>query len=196
MKQYIGSKTIEAEPMTLKKWSKIDPRMHPAGEKDQDGYFVRYPDGYESWSPKDVFEKVYHELLVLPDGINYIGSTVFPSVQQTIAVAKDDDPDYGGAHRYQFKNSLGFNSEKNEAEYHDSYQEIHFVKKSLNGSMEPGIQSEQLLLALIDRHKKLNAKFPSVDGENAIEHMKRAVMNLGARVRERMNRGVMGDLKK
>lgn len=48
MKKYIGTKIIEAEPMS---------RSH--GDKAEDGYKVRYPDGYESWSPKDVFEEAY-----------------------------------------------------------------------------------------------------------------------------------------
>ena len=29
------------------------------GGKAEDGYKVRYPDGYESWSPKGVFEEAY-----------------------------------------------------------------------------------------------------------------------------------------
>ena len=52
MKKYIGTKSIEAEP--CKAWK--DTKLHKAGE---DGYKVRYPDGYESWSPKDVFEEAY-----------------------------------------------------------------------------------------------------------------------------------------
>lgn len=47
MKQYIGTKIIQAEP----------------GQKaGKEGYRVVYPpDGYESWSPKDVFEAAYRE---------------------------------------------------------------------------------------------------------------------------------------
>ena len=52
MRKYIGTKIIEAEP--CKAWK--DTKLHKAGE---DGYKVRYPDGYESWSPKDVFEEAY-----------------------------------------------------------------------------------------------------------------------------------------
>lgn len=40
MEKYIGIKLIEAEP-------------------NGEGYTVKYPDGYESYSPKDVFEKAY-----------------------------------------------------------------------------------------------------------------------------------------
>jgi hypothetical protein len=46
-KKYIGFKMVDA-------WeSKKD---------DQEGYVVKYPDGYISWSPKDVFEKAYMEV--------------------------------------------------------------------------------------------------------------------------------------
>ena len=46
-KTYIGSKIIRAV----------------AALKDgKDGYTVIYPDGYVSWSPKDVFENAYREV--------------------------------------------------------------------------------------------------------------------------------------
>ena len=31
-------------------------------EEDHEGYLVIYPDGYESWSPKHVFEEAYREV--------------------------------------------------------------------------------------------------------------------------------------
>ncbi len=44
MKKFIGTKLVEAEPQ----------------EKDgKEGYKVKYPDGYESWSPKEAFDKAY-----------------------------------------------------------------------------------------------------------------------------------------
>jgi hypothetical protein len=117
---------------------------------------------------------------------------VFPSDLKTIRV--EDDPDYGGAHKYSFMNSLGFNN--GHAEYEGTFQEIQFVQKNLDGSMTAGVQSEQLLIALIDRHKKLNEKFPSREGALAITKMEETLMWLEARVKERMERQVMGDLKK
>lgn len=59
MEKYIGTKLIEAEP--CKAWK--DAGGHKAGE---DGYKVRYADGYESWSPKDVFERAYLKMTVNP----------------------------------------------------------------------------------------------------------------------------------
>lgn len=64
MEKYIGFKMIEAEPMTdiefnvLKKGSVTEDF---AGIETQ-GYKVVYPDGYVSWSPRDVFEKAYMQI--------------------------------------------------------------------------------------------------------------------------------------
>ena len=45
---YIGIKQIEARP-----------RKQGVAAGAQEGYAVRYPDGYESWSPKVAFEDAY-----------------------------------------------------------------------------------------------------------------------------------------
>lgn len=66
MKLYIGCKIIEAEPVTNRLFdnrAKGTP-VSPAVEPDVPGYLVRYPDGYESWSPKDVFESAYRLVTV------------------------------------------------------------------------------------------------------------------------------------
>lgn len=66
MKQYIGTKLIEAEPAyrCTDGSGKVVITPHPEGAfpnypSIEDGYRVRYPDGYVSWSPKAVFEEAY-----------------------------------------------------------------------------------------------------------------------------------------
>lgn len=66
MKQYIGTKLIEAEPAyrCTDGSGKVVITPHPEEAfpnypSIEDGYRVRYPDGYESWSPKAVFEEAY-----------------------------------------------------------------------------------------------------------------------------------------
>ena len=60
MKKYIGTKEVSATPA----WQ-IDGTVYPKdgvvprSMNRKDGYKVVYEDGYESWSPKDVFEKAY-----------------------------------------------------------------------------------------------------------------------------------------
>lgn len=63
MKQYIGTKTVKAMPMTMgeayeRKLLKKGVRPSEC-ETDKAGYLVEYPDGYQSWSPKSVFEEAY-----------------------------------------------------------------------------------------------------------------------------------------
>lgn len=63
MKKYIGTKQIEAEPMTMgeafEKGLLQVGRVPTESEKDKNGYRVRYKDGYESWSPAEPFEEAY-----------------------------------------------------------------------------------------------------------------------------------------
>ena len=63
MKKYIGTKQIEAEPMTMgeayeKNLLKAG-RVPNESEKTKAGYHVKYDGGYESWSPADPFDKAY-----------------------------------------------------------------------------------------------------------------------------------------
>ena len=61
MDKYIGAKLIQAEP-----------ERNPV-TKEITGYKVVYQDGYESWSPKDVFEKAYMKVddnKNLPSGVS------------------------------------------------------------------------------------------------------------------------------
>lgn len=62
--KYIGTKIVDAEPMVLGKFIetyernpyKNDPVEHFF---DEQGYVVKYEDGYTSWCPKKAFEKAY-----------------------------------------------------------------------------------------------------------------------------------------
>ena len=68
MKTYIGTKIIEARPMTRGEYNLFRGWTIPAGENPVDaGYLVRYPDGYVSWSPALQFEEAYRE----SSGINF-----------------------------------------------------------------------------------------------------------------------------
>lgn len=82
MKQYIGTKLIEAEPAYRAQKGNgnftitDDPaKVFPNYPDVEDGYRVRYPDGYESWSPKETFEKAY-----LPLSTNGDLKTDHPSI--------------------------------------------------------------------------------------------------------------------
>lgn len=63
MKKYIGTKQIEAEPMTMgeafEKGLLQAGRVPNESDKSNAGYHVKYQDCYESWSPAEPFEKAY-----------------------------------------------------------------------------------------------------------------------------------------
>lgn len=68
MQKYIGTKIIQAEPAFRVSGKDFKNVIHPktyaipedrTGQTWEDGYKIVYPDGYVSWSPKDVFEDAY-----------------------------------------------------------------------------------------------------------------------------------------
>lgn len=63
MKKYIGTKQIEAEPMTMGEADKkclvtVGERLSKHA-KETEGYHLKYDNGIETWLPKDEFEKTY-----------------------------------------------------------------------------------------------------------------------------------------
>lgn len=58
-KQYTGTKTIMAAPMTKTEAEKVLGKSITPATPDENGYLVEYPDGYRSWSPASVFEAAY-----------------------------------------------------------------------------------------------------------------------------------------
>ena len=78
MNRYIGTKTINAKPMSRQVYNNLRGWVVPADEDPaDDGYLVEYIDGgqanhpdfdgYISWSPKDVFERAYRR----SDGLTF-----------------------------------------------------------------------------------------------------------------------------
>ena len=63
-KLYIGTKIITAYPMDedIFKIYKGKTLSVEDAMKARPGYKVTYPDGYESWSPKETFETAYREV--------------------------------------------------------------------------------------------------------------------------------------
>lgn len=63
MKRYLGKKEVMASPMSM--GDAYDRGLLQSGfkflrvDKDREGYLVKYDNGYQSWSPKDVFDNSY-----------------------------------------------------------------------------------------------------------------------------------------
>lgn len=61
MKKYLGTKLVTAKPMTRAEAEVILGKSIKRAKQEYsgEGYLVRYEDGYQSWSPKEVFDKAY-----------------------------------------------------------------------------------------------------------------------------------------
>jgi len=95
LKNYIGVKMIKAKKMTRydflidvqgKKLEDVKEQ-----EENQHGYLVVYPDGYKSWSPKNVFESAYYGLdcdnvITANDVANFIDDGKFTQLSDKSAV--------------------------------------------------------------------------------------------------------------
>jgi hypothetical protein len=75
MKQYIGSKIVNAvpeyrchRPGYLFQYVSVGDIV-PAGWDAEDGYRIEYEDGYRSWCPKEVFEAAYRETTGMSFGL-------------------------------------------------------------------------------------------------------------------------------
>jgi hypothetical protein len=117
-----------------------------------------------------------------------------------------------GCHTYYLLDCLGWDNEKGKTAFVIEnctdpgnnvvvngdlcIQAIRFVQKSTDGSLMPGVTSEQLLNLLEHRHVQMNVAFPSGQNQEFLMHIRAARDLLAERVKDRVNRGVMGDLKK
>lgn len=71
--RHIGSKEVTGSQMNLGEYNRYRGWLIPADEDpNKDGYLVKYPDGYESWSPAKQFEESYRS-----SGNYSFGDTLF-----------------------------------------------------------------------------------------------------------------------
>jgi len=124
-----------------------------------------------------------------------LNALVFPSEEKTICCLPTDAK-FKGAHNYYVAPMVGYEGGALYAQEPEAAIEIRFVKRREDGTWQPGVQTEQLLLLLKDRHDKLNEVFPSEDHAQFTAGIDMALDALERRVRERTTRGVMGELKK
>lgn len=93
MKQFIGTKVINAKPMTRQEYHDFRGLELPADEDGSDeGYLVEYVDGgkantpqyagYVSWSPKGVFERAYRSV---SDGMTFGDAIYFLKTGKKVA---------------------------------------------------------------------------------------------------------------
>lgn len=64
MKVFVGTKIVMAAPMSDKEFQSYVGREIMTHDFPKEGYKVIYEDGYESWAPKEVFERCYREITI------------------------------------------------------------------------------------------------------------------------------------
>lgn len=71
----IGIKMVELQPMTARE---ANDKGHRIGNHsfEEEGYEVTYPDGYKSWTPKDVADAAYYKLSKDNDGTKVLKEDV------------------------------------------------------------------------------------------------------------------------
>lgn len=116
--------------------------------------------------------------------------SVYPSQKSTIEVVPDD---FGGAYHYRAQMCAGF--ENGETQYVKNTDTIQFVRKHADGTVIPGWQAEQLVMIIIDHVSKLNEKFPCEANIEQIDALNAYLEACRDRVKDRIERGVMGQLK-
>lgn len=144
--------------------------------------------------PVSIFESEYDRVLPVSSEEVYVDlRPTFPS--SFVSVKGLKEPDYDEpAHKFIVTPSLGF--ENGESVWALGGQmTLQFVKKLEDGTVIPGLQTEQLLRITLMRHTAFQKKFPSKENACFITHIQEALFWLQERVQERIDRGVMGKLQ-
>lgn len=161
MKKYIGTKQVEAESMDKGTAFYLGLLREKEVPEKLEGYHVRYEDGYESWSPKDAFEKAYQVADTFLDRLrieyedldNKLGKCfAFVNSEQFREVVKDD-----------YQAFLLFLQSKLMNRYRQGlYQRIEFTQtpniKFAPMEMSFGMAIEALKFGLAVRRKGWNGK--------------------------------------
>lgn len=165
------------------------------------GYYVRYDDGYESWSPARAFEEGYSRsrpAAVPIDALRVLSKHLVPGDRNGLLIEVLDEPGAGGAcHLY---NLAGFNTGSNRSDpFVQRYGKpaehatILFQNGPIDAVGPNGLTVEALLAVVIDRLEGFQSG-PAACDENraALLHVTRAMDYLHARTRRRLAAGTEG----
>lgn len=138
MKQYIGSKIVNAvpeyrchRPGHLFQYVSVGDIV-PAGWDAEDGYRIEYEDGYKSWCPKEVFEAAYRETTGMSFGL------ALEAVKKGLRVARAG---WNGKGMYVFlANGVEFFTEADISEFDDQDVEVSdlLVLRTAQETFQPG----------------------------------------------------------
>lgn len=144
MEQYIGSKIVKAEPCIRAVLANGNIAYYdgdvPAPEEGElrlAGYKVVYQDGYESWSPKEVFEAAYRRT----DGLSF--GLALEAAKQGMRIARKG---WNGKGMYVFLvHGMDFHTDADLSELDDQNVEVLdcLVMRTATGAFCPGWLASQ-----------------------------------------------------
>lgn len=138
MKQFIGTKIIQAEPAyrcTLLGGATVYAGLHeiiPSGCTVEEGYRIEYADGYRSWSPKAVFEEAYRRTNHMNFGL------AIEAAKKGLRIARKG---WNGKGMYVFlADSVGFHTDADLSEFDDHDVEVSdvLVLRTAQKTFQPG----------------------------------------------------------
>lgn len=178
MKTYIGTKVVDAEPMTRGDYNKHRGWQIPADEDPNDeGYRVLYPDGYVSWSPKEVFENAYHEV----GDATELEMPLLRTKYTKVFVESE------------FTNNAPHNYFVAAADDGRGLCYIHFQEGPCKEGGVNGVGNEDLINMVIDRLEHFQkSEFKCRENAMAITKLEEALLWLRKRTQQREKRGVEG----
>ena len=178
MKTYIGTKIIQAEPMTRGEYNLYRGWQIPEDEDPKDeGYRVVYPDGYVSWSPKEVFENDYRET----GEVDELEMPLLRTKYTKVFVESE------------FTNNAPHNYFVAKAEDDRGLCHIHFQEGPIQEAGVNGVMDEDLICMVVDRLNHFQqSPFACRENALAITALAEALLWLWKRTMGREQRGVEG----
>lgn len=198
IKRYVGTKTVDARPMTRAAYNEYRGWALPADEDgDDEGFLVEYVDGgkandsrhagYISWSPREVFERAYKEVVApdpdtAPCGTRLLTGHKVNPANDLLRIEVLDEPGHGGAsHAYDITGGTA----------------VPTFLRFQNGPIDEvgvnGVTHEALLEIVADRLRSFQkGPYSSRLNALALTAIEDAQNWLNRRTRERVQRGVEG----
>lgn len=153
------------------------------------GYYVKYEDGYESFSPAEAFEKGYSKSIW--DHVETISNPMFTKKYTLVRGGNVSKENTTALHDF----IVLANDEDQIIDFETSkiLGEIHFQQGPIKECGVNGVMNEDLLLMVITRLKAFqNTEFACRENAIAITKLEEAVLWLRSRTTERESRFVEG----
>lgn len=184
MERYIGTKVINAKPMTRGEYNILRAWKIPSDENPLDeGYLVEYEDRYISWSPKATFESSYRRTGDLKGLEHDLLTTKYTRVLH------EKDFNFNAPHHFEVYADHG-----QPAPY--LVGNVHFQEGAIKEHGVNGVCNEDLIAMVICRLEHFQkSEFSSRDNAMAITKLEEAMLWLRKRTIGRENRGVEGTYK-